>query len=195
MYIFRKNKRYKKYEVRIIDFIWVDVDKLHIPWYPLCEMDKSLESKELCPVTADLMKKPDGTVDTKLLNSPHVELLKMYDAHKDKVFDMEFLKGLRYYMMHKGWRERGINASIRTDDWILKNKVRNFIKLYLSVKEKGYLYEGVNNNFISVLDRPLASKRYGYKRDINGYELFDGGHRAACLHNLGYKKIKTLLLT
>lgn len=193
MYIFKGNSRYRRYGLKIGDFIWVDINKLHLPWYPMYEMDKTVKSKELCPVTAELMKSSSGVVDTSLLNSPHVELLRLYNLYKSEIFNMEFLRTTRYYKMHRGWRERGINASVRTDDWILNKKVKNFIRIYLNIKENGYSYEAKNKSFISILREPLARK-YGYKREIDGYELFDGGHRAACLYILKYRHIKVLVL-
>ena len=194
MDLFKKNRRYKKYGMQIAGFIWLDISKIFFPWWPICEMDRTKNSRELCPVTADLMRAPDGRVNTSLNNTPHVELLRLYKEHKDKVLEERFLKTTRYYKMHKGWRQMDINRNIRTDEWILNKKVKGLISLYKGIEENGYFYEGSNNNFIAVLGEPLAKKKYGLEREIDGHELFDGGHRLACLYTLGYKNVKALLL-
>ncbi len=188
---FAKNKKYKKRKLRIVNFAWVDIGRLHIPWWPVCVLhNEHSKEKEMCPVLPRLMKDENGEFSTLLKYSMHVELLDIYDGCKDKLLATDLWRDTRYYALHKSYRDRGIDSQVRTDGWI-RYKIERMLNLYKDIKERGYNYE--TKNLLAVLDKPLGWY-YGHRNDIDGYEICDGGHRAACLYKLGYDRVKAIIL-
>lgn len=195
MISFKTKKWYRSYGLRIRDFIWMEISRLNMPWYPLCELDRSLRARDMCPVIPKVMKTGSGEIDLTVFNSPHVELLTRYEREGDRILELENFRTSRYYQMHRGWREAGVNPEARTDEWILDRKAKGLVALYKSIRDKGYSYEAANGTFVAVLEEPLAWTKYGHQWEMDGFELFDGGHRAACLCALGYTKMKVLVLS
>lgn len=186
----RKNKKYIKRDVEILDFIWVGVNSLHIPWWPVCELSANKNDTNLCPILPGLMKDENGNFSTKLKYSMHLELLDMYEKHREGLLSGALWKGTKYCRLHRSYRDNGIDASVRTDEWI-KYKIERIIAVYESLKRDGYHYE--TENFFSVLEKPLGWY-YGKRDEIDGYEIYDGSHRAAGLYKIGYSKIKAVLV-
>ena len=188
--------RYTRTGLEIKDFIWVDVEKLHIPWRPICEMNfkrpktEKSNSREMCPVVPILMRDEKDQFNTLIKYSMHVKMLDLYEKHKESLLTDDTWKKSKYYLLHKSYREIGLAGSLRDDAWILY-KIKKFIALFEDIKKNGYCY--TKKSYLSVLDRPMSSY-YGYEREIDGHEIWDGFHRASCLYKLGYRRIKALLL-
>lgn len=172
--LFVKNSRYSRYKLKILDFRWVELTKLHIPWLPLCEISPAFKDRSLCPVVAEFCRNNKGKVDTRLKNSMHVDLLKTYMKDGENIFVPEVFSKTRYYLMHKKYREIGVNPEIRTDKWIL-SKIKKLIIIFLTIKREGYYYEfHGDKSYISILKEPMAKLRYGddSRKIVDGYELW-----------------------
>ncbi|NQT06410.1 MAG: hypothetical protein HQ575_02615 [Candidatus Omnitrophica bacterium] len=186
-----KDIKLKKRNVEIKDFIWVDIDTLNLGWWPICEMsNEKTDDRTLCPAVGALMKDENGKFNTSIKYSMHIEVLDLYEKYKEELFTSERWKDTRYYALHKAYRDMGLDSDVRTDQWILY-KIKRLTALFDSIKKDGYRY--LVENKVSILDKPMASY-YGYKREMSGYEIWNGAHRAACVYKLDYKKIKVLLL-
>lgn len=192
---FKNNKRYKRYSLTIKDFRWLSMGEINFALQPLCEQypQKYKDNLNIIPEVLEIMKEKDD-VNLKLHNFPHADILYKYIEKKN--FDFTDLKTTRYYRFHCILRKYGVNADVRTDDWIY-NKALRLIKLYHSIRNNGYIYNHNNTkSYIAVLERPILELKYNvkYPLTLDGYELYDGAHRAICLYFLGYKKIKALVL-
>ena len=104
-------------------------------------------------------------------NSPHCDFLIQYE----KVGKEVYKANTNYYKMQKAWG--------RDERYILK-KMKKLTGLYDSIKKNGLKVK------VQVLEEPL------YKRVFDdGYEIYDGHHRASVCFILGYKKIKCEVIT
>lgn len=182
--------------MRIKDFAWLNLNEIYFPLQPLCEMDpKRHKSEELSRTVLNLLRNEKGEMDLSVGNFPHMDVLKFYEKYNESLWTNNLYKKTRYYKFHKGFRDENINPDIRTDEWI-RSKVIRLINLYERIKKNGYFYEFNNDkSYIAVLEKPILELRYGRKRDIPGYELWDGGHRLVILHYLGYTRIKAIKLS
>lgn len=185
---YKRNRKRRKFKLK--DFIWVDIDKLNFPWRPICELTENNKNREMCTILPTLMKDEKGVFNTLIKYWMHLEILDLYEKYGESLFENDRWKETRYYLLHKFYRENGIDNQMRTDSWIF-TKIKRLIILFNNIKNDGYRYGRAT--YLSVLDKPIASY-YGYKREIDGYEIWGGVHRATCLYKLGYKKVKALLL-
>jgi hypothetical protein len=83
---------------------------------------------------------------------------------------------------------------IRYPKRAIREKVVNFCRLYENIKSAGYLVDPFQNRTITVLQIPYEVERFGYRLDWEPYEIWNGHHRAACLHALGYSEAKVVVL-
>ena len=70
----------------------------------------------------------------------------------------------------------------------------NVIELQGRAGSAGYLVDPFQNRAITVLQIPYEVERFGYRLDWEPYEIWNGHHRAACLHALGYSEAKVVVL-
>jgi len=99
---------------------------------------------------------------------PHIDLLKKYmeSGFKD-------LEKTNYYKMHKSWG--------RKDGWIRK-KIHRFVKLFKDVSKNG-------------LKKPIIiTKKPLYKKFHDGYEIYEGHHRASIYVVLNKKMINSKIV-
>jgi hypothetical protein len=97
-----------------------------------------------------------------------------------------------YWQWHVKLRQAGINEDKRSDAWIA-DKIQRLLRVYESIKDRGYDYSRLSN-YIWVVNEPLISTRYGYNYHPDGFEIFDGHHRAASVACLGYRSVYVLLV-
>ena len=61
----KKDKTYKRRNTRVKDFLWIEVPRLNIPWWPVCEMSNiDTKDRKMCPITPQLMKDEKGDFST-----------------------------------------------------------------------------------------------------------------------------------
>ena len=99
---------------------------------------------------------------------PHISLLKKYMESKSAD-----LTDSDYYRMHEAWG--------RNRKWI-KSKISRFIKLFESISKNGLKIP------ITIAKEPL------HKKFHNGYEIFEGHHRAAIYIVLSRRKIEAKII-
>jgi len=128
----------------------------------------------------------DGATDWRITNSMQYRLVR---AYMDGRMPQDF-REMDYWQWHVNLREAGVNE--RSDEWIT-NKVQKLLRVFESISCRGYDYSRLSN-YIWVLEKPLIHTRYGYDHCPDGYEIFDGHHRAASAACLGYSSVYVLLL-
>jgi hypothetical protein len=104
----------------------------------------------------------------RLSQLPHCDLLKRYMESKSaNLLDTD------YYKMHESWgRKRNY----------IKKKINKFIELFNDISKNGLRVP------IFVSEEPL------YKKFHDGYEIYEGHHRASIWFVLGHKSIKTKII-
>jgi hypothetical protein len=112
-------------------------------------------------------------------HSPHVDLLRIYDESGmdwPALMDSKFARQLKY------WDSIGYTrvGGKRRNDTYLRQKISAFVKLYRSIKRKGYRQKPG----IIVLNAPIWRSRYGASEISKRFEIWHGHHRAAaCFHS------------
>lgn len=106
--------------------------------------------------------------------SPHVRLLTLHDE-EDDIWGR--ISQTAYYQMQYKYGRR--------DKWI-RQKIRNFLHLYNELKMSPVL-EGESR--ISVMQKPIRENPYN-----DGFEVFEGHHRIACLCKMRIQDITVVLL-
>jgi hypothetical protein len=170
---------------------------------PLCIKEVSVEDLlvqrpvrcEVIPVneatTLDFLDKyfarGNGILDYSIYNSMQYKLLCAYIEGTIQDFSQT-----DYWQWHVKLRQAGINEDKRSDAWIA-NKIQRLLCVYKSIRDRGYDYSRLSN-YIWAVNEPLISTRYGYNYYADGFEIFDGHHRAAAVACLGYCSIYVLLV-
>lgn len=129
---------------------------------------------------------PEQTEMMRLDTSPHVDILRtMIDKGKD--WDLLF--------KHPYVKERQARKTVhRQQDWHdkrIKRHLTGFLRLYKSLKKRGYdQFEG-NRKPVMILKKPLWETRMGIAtHGIVGPEIYDGAHRCTCAYVLGWDTIR-----
>lgn len=114
-----------------------------------------------------------GNDEDKLLikHSPHYDLLVRYQNIGNKVLDLP----TNYYKMQSQWG--------RKDGWI-HGKTSKFLNMYEHIKRNGPIGR------VSIVEDPLYERVFE-----DGYEIYDGHHRASIYVALGYEIIKCKVVT
>lgn len=114
-----------------------------------------------------------------LINSPHVEICKIYFKHGAKELRKRY-KNTRYYNFIK---------------YMNKNKGESYYKIVNICKsiQRGYLRKGYEHSYIVILDCPFAQSRFKRCIGNNVPEIWSGHHRAAAMICMDNKFVKTIL--
>lgn len=121
--------------------------------------------------------------------SPHVRFLEAYIEHGknwDVLFDTDYAK--RFHI----WQNMGFvrGGGGRRDRVYCKLKINNFLRLFNSIKKRGYSAK----SRINVLREPFWLTRYGVEVPFKGREIWHGHHRVACCYMLGKKTIPGFIM-
>lgn len=103
---------------------------------------------------------------------------------------LDDLRDTDYWRWHVSLREASVNE--RPDDWI-EAKAVSLLELGEAIRSRGYLYDGLAG-YIWALEEPLVTTRYGLAHDVEGYEIYDGHHRAAAAAVAGIASVVVLVL-
>jgi hypothetical protein len=178
------------YDYKIYEKLNLDIIK--VLEVPICdiEMEISLDFEQVLSKSRSIC------------DSPHYDLLKLYEEN-----GVEWIRdnytSLRYYnffidMNAVGVKTNLFNVSEKISFHYSKmniiNKINNFISLYESIKNNGYLSGKYKGKYVSVLMEPLASTRFGQNKKYKYFGVFSGHHRLACLAILKNKNVKVLLI-
>lgn len=153
----------------IINKKWIEIelDKLHVRYIPV-----------VTPIKL-------WNYDMSLANSPHVELMRIFDKHG---LDMHRIKKTRYY---KERRHRYKIGMKRWSENYVFYHIEKRYKLFKSIKKK---YKTDKKNPICVLKQPFWTTRFGLEEEwMGGYEIYNGAGRASSLYVLGKKTVKVML--
>lgn len=112
----------------------------------------------------------DGVLD--MNQSPHCKLLTDYYNKGDNVW--KNFSNHPYYLMQRRYGKSRKSAF---------DKAKRLTALFDEIKTNGF------KGRISVIEKPIVSNPYN-----NGYEIYDGHHRAACCIVLGIKNIEAIIL-
>jgi hypothetical protein len=178
----------------------LDLEMVKLIKVPICLIEVEI-SVDFEDELAEFFYK-DGSIDRSICNSPHYNLLKLYEKN-----GLDWIvcnvKALQYYDFFMKMNLIGEKTNLfdsskkikfnHTKDDIL-NKIRNFINLYNSIKKNGYLSGNNKGKYISILTKPLAVTRFNKRKTYESYGVFSGHHRLACLAVLGVDYADTLLL-
>lgn len=146
---------------------------------------------------------PSSRIPLKLIDSPFAEFIDTYQKIGQNIFSDSIFKTLSYYNMWKnidkiGFRYDWYNYPLKIEktysDEQIVNKMIKFINVYESIKKYGYLGGEHAKGMIQILDQPFENLRFGFKHQLDGYEVWSGHHRAVSLFSLGFKNINALLL-
>lgn len=125
----------------------------------------------------------NGIEDRRIKHLPHLALLDAYAASGRAPSDSAYAELLRC-------RARLANRPV--DEPAIAARVRALIDLRQSILTRGYAGPGFRRKRISVMEAPLHPATEVYRPE--GYEIFDGHHRAAVLAHLGIDPVQVLVL-
>lgn len=115
----------------------------------------------------------------KIIDSPHVELFRMYKRHGYK---WNYFRNCPYVLERR--HRRDIGMARWTEHYIRFYHLPKRFAIYDSIRRKGY-----NKKFpIEVLKRPFWETRFGYE-GLEGPEIWTGAGRAAAMVVLGKNNI------
>ncbi len=123
--------------------------------------------------------------DMSLVNSPHVELMRIFDEHG---MDMERVLRTRYYAERKHRFDIGMKRWTRN---YIYYHIEKRYKLFKSIRKK---YKTDKKNPILVLKKPLWTTRFGLEEEwMGGLEIWNGAGRASSLMALGKETVKVMM--
>jgi len=177
--------RLRRFGLQPVTVISLPIDKLNAFRAVRCEVvpESNCEPIEFLETQ---FRGANGNPDWRIQNSMHCRL---YDAYLAAELP-DNLEDIDYWKWHVSLDRAGINK--RPSDWI-RVKIKKALALFNSIKNKGF-NDSQLGNLPWVLDRPLISTRYQLTHSVDGYEIYDGHHRVAALHSLGYETMKALLV-
>jgi hypothetical protein len=171
--------RLRRFGLEPVEFVEIPVERLHVQRPVLSEVSPSREATTL-DFLDGYFTDERGHGDWRIRRSMQAAFLT--DEGEERESD--------YWQWHVALREAGIDE--RPDEWIAR-KVRSLRVLYRSIESDGFRYGGLRS-YVWALDRPLISTRYGLDHRIEGYEIYDGHHRAAVAASLGLPALTVLML-
>lgn len=171
--------RLRRFGLEPVGFAEVPVERLHVQRPVLSEVSPSREATTLEFLDAYFTDE-GGHADWRIGRSMQAAFLADHGEERES----------DYWRWHVALREAGIDE--RRDEWIAR-KVRSLRVLHRSIESSGFRYGGLRS-YVWALDRPLISTRYGLDHRIEGYELYDGHHRAAVAAALGLPTLIVLVL-
>lgn len=121
----------------------------------------------------------DGKLDTRMINSPHYEISKLY-FEKGREWLIKNYKSTDYYKMC-------VEFFGKKDA-----PIKKVITLCESIK-KGYLRKGYSEEYPTILEKPFAFTRYNRIVPMVKYEVFAGHHRVGVMLAFGIKKAKVMI--
>ena len=155
------------------DFVDIDLSSLHIQYIPAARL------QQWWPSQGEMMR-----LDT----SPHVDIIRTMLKHGE---DWGMLSKHPYFKERQARRTDHGQAS--WTDKRIKMHLRGFLRLYKSMKKRGYDLSEGNRKPIIVLKKPLWETRMNeYTDGIVGPEIYDGAHRCTCAYVLGWTAIRGL---
>ena len=173
-------ERFERFGLEPVDIVEAPVADLLVQRPVRCELIPSREA-----TTLDFLDRYlEG--DWRITRSMQYRLL---EGHRrgDLTDD---LSTTDYWRWHVKLAEAGINE--RPPEMIAR-KVRGLLAVYESIAAGGYAY-GDLRSYVWVLERPLISTRYGIDHQPDGFEVYDGHHRAAAAAALSLGTLRVLLL-
>jgi hypothetical protein len=177
--------RFERFGLEPVDVVEAPVDELLVQRPVRCELVPGREA-----VTLDFLdgyfETPDGGSDWRITRSMQYDLLRRH-ARGELEGD---LRGTDYWMWHVELDRAGINTRPES---MIAGKVESLIAVYESIRADGYRYGGLRS-YVWALEEPLIRTRYGIDHDADGYEIYDGHHRAAAIALLGHASLRVLLV-
>ena len=158
-------------EVKLVDKKVVDIpiNNLHVQFVPAANPWKFWHGYDMMA----------------LRTSPHVEILEMYVKHG---FNKELFMQTSYFKERQ--ERRTIHGRTNWTDKYIFEHINNRIKIYDSLKKKGYKHKLHKYHPILVLKTPFWETRFGEKHDgVVGPEILDGAGRCSAAYVLGWKTI------
>ena len=118
--------------------------------------------------------------------SPHVMLLRQYDAMREKLFDSDVLRETEYYRNACVLIDAFGHYFDATREDALPSLVRRFVEYYTGAGEKNRPRQrGQSEEGAPIRVRPVA--------DSDCYEIVDGNHRLAIAYMKGQKRVRVKL--
>jgi hypothetical protein len=121
----------------------------------------------------------DGNLDTGMLNSPHCRIAKIYFKNGSDWLKKNYKTTEYYRMCTEFFGKKDIS-------------IKKIISICESMK-KGYLREGYEEEYPTVLEEPFAFTRYERNVPMVKYEVFTGHHRIGAMLALGMKRAKVII--
>lgn len=144
---------------------------------------------------------PDGRTSWKLVDSPHVLLLQLYESKGTDYLGRNF-RETQYYGMFSEFHRVGYaidwgtgqRQPTRFDENHIRRRIEKFIRLFESIKRGGYLTPPHHCRHVLALEAPYEVLRFKRPIDPSPYEIWSGHHRSAVLHMLRHDEIQIRLL-
>ncbi len=184
--ISKTHQRLMRFGLMPVDIVQVNMGQLFMQRPVRCEMIPVKDASTLSFLD-DYCTDADGRLDYSICNSMQHKFMCAFVKNRQLEYPQT-----DYWQWHVNLRQAGINADVRSDQWI-ENKIGKLMRVFNSIDNDGYDYTQLSN-FIWVMEKPLINTRYGYAYCPDGYEIFDGHHRAAAAACLGYPSLYALLV-
>jgi hypothetical protein len=125
----------------------------------------------------------NGVRDRRICHMPHVALMREYGRTGKIPADSDYAQLLRVRARLQGRRR---------DSAFVDRKVRSLLRVYDSIKRRGYRRGIYWRQVVSVFEFPLMPARPAYRPQ--NWEVFDGHHRAAALAALNVPEVNVLVV-
>lgn len=125
----------------------------------------------------------DGREDRRIAHLPHLALLRHHDAFGQLPADCDYARLLRV---------RALLQNRRLTEAAIERRMTGLIRTCDSIRRLGYLGPGHRHDRIVVMTRSIHPPTDTYVPD--GWEVFDGHHRAICVVHLGLTEVEVLLI-
>ena len=123
--------------------------------------------------------------DMSLINSPHVELLKIIYANG---FNWPLIMKSRFVQVRQ---HRAIMGLDQWTDEKIQEHIKQRWKIYKSLSKYQFVPKMSRGKPVIVLKKPFWTTRFGFKADwLGGWEIWDGMRRCSAQHFIGRKTIK-----
>ncbi len=183
--VVRHGYRHRPREVKV-----VDVERLRVRKEPTLVAVSGAPAESRYRSPAAVLENPvdrffplvDGHEDRRLIHLPHLELLRYHDRHGRLPEDSAYARLLRV-------RARLQGRAISEEE--IRQRMERMVAVCRSIRERGYLGPGHRRQRIVVMERSIHPPTATYRPE--GYEVFDGHHRAVAVTHLGLERVEVLI--
>lgn len=175
---------------RVVGVATLRVDELRVRKEPTLVPEDPADPEKRFSQPARIIANPvdrffplvDGREDRRLIHLPHLHVLQSYDALARLPEDSDYARLIRV---------RGLLQRRPVTEAAVRARIERLVATCRSIRDVGYLGPGHRRERIVVMERSIHPPTTTYQPE--GYELFDGHHRAVAVTYLGHERVEVLM--